>query len=298
MSIHFSPSYAPRELFNYAKFYGHSGKNKFHGTFDEERYYKFLEEAKSQGISNEVWPYQEIDEDFYTFNSSGYRTYEFSELQDGEFDLAVGCSYVEGLGLRQHETWLHHYETLSGVRLVNLGKGGGSNTSTKFSLLSWVLGDYPKPRKIIVLWTEPSRNTFVRESGSFVSLNPGWNKVHHVLHASDHIINILYQTSLQDNLIWSNHFIETFSMINLLAKGFDVPLYNFFPTMFWDDKDIENIFLRTTFPGHLLNFNNVSGGWAKFKNQNFYPAADGIHHGWQHQLPLAKDIYQVTHEEN
>lgn len=297
MSSQFTPSYTPHELFNYAKFYGHVGKNKFHGTYDEERYYKFLEQ-NAGSVSEEVWPYSKLDDDFYTFNSVGYRTYEFSDLQPGEFDLAVGCSYVEGLGLRQQETWLHHYEQLAGVQLVNLGKGGGSNTSTKFSLLSWLLGVYPKPRKILVLWTEPSRDTFVRQSGSLVSLNPGWNKIHHTLHHSDHIINILYQTSLQDNLIWSNRFIETFSMVNLLAKGFDISLYNFFPDIFWSGEDVKNIQSKTSFSSHSLNFNNVAGGWAKFKNYDFYPAADGVHHGWQHQMPLAQDIHKVTHEEN
>lgn len=298
MSIHFTPSYTPKELFNYAKFYGHEGKNQFHGTYDEERYHKFLALVEEQKITDDVWPYRSIDEDFYSFNTFGYRTYEFSDLKTGEFDLAIGCSYVEGLGLRQKETWLHHYECMAGVPLVNLGKGGGSNTSSKFSLMSWMLGNYPKPRKILVLWTEPSRNTFVRHGESFVSLNPGWNKIHHVLHTSDHIINILYQTSLQDSLIWSNNFIETFSVVNLLAKGFDVPLYNFFPSIFWDHDDISTIFSMTSFPGHILNFNNVSGGWSKFKNQDFYPAADGVHHGWQHQLPIAQDIFKVTNEEN
>lgn len=301
MSIHFNPSYSPRELFNYNKFYGHSGRNKFHGTYDEDRYYKFLENVTTLNLEDGVWPYHEIEEDFYTFNSMGYRTYEFSNLRSGEFDLAIGCSYVEGLGLRQHETWLHHHEVLSGIPLVNLGKGGGSNTSTKFSLLSWLLGNYPKPRKIIILWTEPSRDTYVRESGSFVSLNPGWNRIHHVLHASDETINTLYKTSLQDNIIWSNRFVDIFSTVNLIAKSMNIPLFNFFPDFFWSADDIRMVENTTLFSGHMLRFDNVTGGWRQFGPPGktmYYPAADGIHHGWQHQLPLAQDIFKVTHAEN
>jgi hypothetical protein len=298
MNINFNPSYNPAVLFDYAKMYGQQGESPFHGTYDEKRWQEFSTTTKALGVDSSVWPYYDIEEDFYSFNSLGYRTYEFSDLQEDKFDLAIGCSYVEGLGLRQKETWLHHYENKADIKLVNLGKGGASNTATKISLVSWLLGNFPKPRKIIILWTEPSRDTFVRSSGSLSNMNPGWNKIHHILHPSDHIINILYKTSLQDNLIWSNKFVDIFSTINLLAKGFNIPLYNFFPSFFWDTENVKNIQNKTTFSGHLLNYNNVLGGWSKFKTFDFYPAADGIHHGWQHQLPIASQIYKVTHEKD
>lgn len=301
MTISFNPSYYSNQLFNYNKFYGHTGKNPFHGTYDKERYYKFLENVKTLGITEQQWPYFHIEDDFYSFNSYGYRTYEFDEVKDGDFDLAIGCSYVEGLGLRQHELWIHHYEQMAGVKVINLGKGGGSNTSTKYSLFSWLSSGLPKPRKIIILWTEPSRETFVRECGSFVSLNPGWNKIHVILNDSDLVINTLYQTSLQDSVVWCNRFIDVFSTCNILAKSLNVPLYNFFPDFFWSQQDIERIEQQTSFTGSMLKFDNVSGGWRRFGppgNTLYYPAADGIHHGAQHQLPLAQDIYRVTHEEN
>lgn len=298
LTIPFNPSYYSNQLFNYNKFYGHNGKSPFHGTYDKERYYKFMEEVKAFNISEQEWPYLHIEDDFYSFNSYGYRTYEFDEVREGEFDLAIGCSYVEGLGVRQNELWIHHYEQMAGVKVINLGKGGGSNTSTKYSLMSWLSGEFPKPRKIIILWTEPSRETFVRESGSYVSLNPGWPRVHQMFHSSDSVINTLYQTSLQDSVIWCNRFIDVFSTCNVVAKSLNIPLYNFFPNFFWSETDVQRTEQQTSFSGHVLNFDNVVGGWRKFGTMNFYPAADGIHHGFQHQLPLAQDIYRMTHEEN
>lgn len=298
MSIEFKPSYISTQLFDYSISYGHQGKNQFHGSYDQERYYKFLDYVKSLGVDSNVWPYYNIEEDFYTFNSMGYRTYEFDDLGSGTFDLALGCSYVEGLGLRQSETWLSHYEHLAHTRLVNLGKGGGSNTLIKLSLLSWLSGSYPKPRKIIVLWTEPSRDTFVREGGSFVSLNPGWNEIHHLLYDSDNVINTMYQTSLRSNVMWSNRFVDLFTTVNLLAKSLSIPLYNFFPDLFWTEDDLEKVKVHTNFTGHLLKFDNVSDGWMDFKGTKIHPAADGVHHGPQHQLPIAKNIFKVTNEEN
>jgi hypothetical protein len=298
MDINFNPSYNPSALFDYAKMYGQQGKSPFHGSYDEKRWHEFSINAKKLGIDASVWPYYEIEEDFYSFNSLGYRTYEFSELEEGQFDLVLGCSYVEGLGLRKHETWVHHYENLSGMKLVNLGKGGASNTASKYNLVAWLLGNFPKPRKIIVLWTEPSRDTFVRESGSYVSLNPGWQKIWDVHTFSDELINRLYETSLKHNSIWSNKFIDVYTTVNLIAKASNISLYNFFPDFFWN-KGFTNILEKyTNFFGTIVDF-NVPGGWKKFGDGvNIYPAADGIHHGWQHQLSIASQIYKVTHEKD
>ncbi|MFZ9241518.1 MAG: hypothetical protein ACO22R_10285, partial [Chitinophagaceae bacterium] len=288
----------PSILFDYAKMYGQQGKSRFHGSYDEKRWQEFSVNAKKLGIDASVWPYYEIEEDFYSFNSLGYRTYEFSELQEGQFDLAIGCSYVEGLGLRQKETWLHHYENVAGVKLVNLGKGGASNTATKITLMSWLLGNYPKPRKIIVLWTEPSRDTYVREGGSYVSLNPGWQKIWDVHTFSDELINRLYETSLKHSSIWSNKFIDVYATVNLIAKTSGISLYNCFPQFFWKQEHLDVLKERTSFSGTIIDF-DVSGGWMKFTNSGkIYPAADGIHHGWQHQLPIASKIYKVTHEKD
>ena len=298
MTIPFNPSYYSNQMFNYNKFYGHTGKSPFHGSYDKERYYKFLENVKALEITEQQWPYFHIEDDFYSFNSYGYRTYEFDDVQKGEFDLVIGCSYVEGLGLRATEMWVNHYEQLAGIKVVNLGKGGGSNTSIKYSLTSWILGEFPMPRKIIILWTEPSRDTFIRECGSYVNLNPAWAKINEIFDGSDLVINTLYHNSLQDSVIWCNKFIDVFTSCNLFAKSLNIPLYNFFPDLWWKEEDIQRIERQTSFSGRILKFDNISGGWRKFNNSTFFPAADGIHHGPQHQLLVAENIFKVTNEEN
>ena len=103
-TVEFAPSYFGQVL----KF-PHQGVRKFHNNYDSERYQDVVKLVSDLEISEEIWPYYHLEEDFYKYNSFGYRTYELDELQKS-FDIAIGCCCVEGLGLRQEETWVHHYE--------------------------------------------------------------------------------------------------------------------------------------------------------------------------------------------
>jgi hypothetical protein len=49
------------------------------------------------------WYYYE-NEIIYKFNSWGYRTKEFHEL-DKDYMLTFGCSNTEGIGLNSNDTW-------------------------------------------------------------------------------------------------------------------------------------------------------------------------------------------------
>lgn len=299
MSI-FHPTYNSKNLFNYT-ICGHQGKKRFHGTYDEKLYYEMLPNVQALGITEDTWPYFTVEDDFYEFNKLGYRTYEFDELVSDEFDLVLGCSFVEGLGLRKNELWVSHYEKMTGRKLVNLGKGGSSCTHTKMTLLSWIMSDMPKPRTVIISWTEPSRETLLREGGVYQNLNPGYAIIHPALNVIDESINIFYRSTLPHNVIWSNRFIDIFSVTNVFMKLWGVPVYNFFPEMFWSDDNIHQVKELTGFIGTRLIYTNVEGGWKKYGPPGqslFYPACDGIHYGPQHQKPLAEQIYKVIYEKD
>ena len=296
----FQPTYNSKDFSNYT-LHGHQGKKKFHGTYDEQLYYKMVSNTSALGIAEDVWPYYQIEEDFYEFNKLGYRTYEFEDLEENNFDLVLGCSFVEGLGLRKNELWVSHFEKMTGTKLVNLGKGGASCTHTKMILLSWIMNVMPKPRNVIVVWTEPARETFVREGNVYQNLNPGYTVIDTILSDVDYSINSVYKSILPHSSVWSNRFIDTFSTTNVIMKLWGVPVHNFFLEMFWSDDNIDMIRQMTGISGTRLIYNNVEGGWKKYGPPGqslFYPACDGIHYGPQHQKPLAEQIYKVIYEKD
>ena len=70
---------------------------KFTQTDSEEKFYQNREKF---GVD---WYYYDKQID-YKYNSWGYRTKEFSELND-DYILVFGCSFTEGIGLNYDDTW-------------------------------------------------------------------------------------------------------------------------------------------------------------------------------------------------
>lgn len=298
----FEPSYKISDLFNYVKAYGCSKKSKFTGTFEIDLHEKTLQKAKELGISNSVWPYYELEDDFYILNSYGYRTDEFDTYEDDKFDIVIGCSFTEGVGLRKQEMWVHHYEQRMNTRTVNLGKGGNSNKNIKNTLLSWYLSGRAKPKRVLLNWTEATRCTYVRvghdgQEGTPVHLNYRW-RIDKVIDEHDAVINELYETRLKSNPFWSNDFIEDLAVANALCKAWGVKVYNFPISISWTPDDIDNIYKYTDIKCYIIEY-NLYEGWGRMGDKKFFPASDGSHFGPQHQLPIAEQMQKIIlHEEN
>lgn len=293
----FEPSYTSNDVFNYVNYYGLERVSKFSGTFEKDLYETTRKRATELGISNEDWPYYELEDDFYILNSYGYRTDEFDTFSDNMFDMILGCSFVEGIGLRKSEMWVTQYENLLNTRTVNLAKGGNSNKNIKNTLFSWFLSNKPKPRRVLLCWTEATRNTYIRTAGAPVHLNYGWRIKNH-LDNTDKIIDEVFDTRLKSNTLWSNDFIEDFSSANALCKSWGVKVYNVLNSVSWNVNDTEVIKKYTGIScGHFTyDFNS---GWERSNGRRFYPAADGSHFGPQHQFHVAKQIQDIiTYEEN
>ena len=104
----------------------------------------------------------------YTYNDMGYRTINFDKL-DSDFVLCFGCSYTEGVGVTDSETWPAMLEKLIETQCINLGQGG---TGMHFQLINatqWLKNKMPMPKAVILQIPEVTRtpNAYVR-----------WNQYH------------------------------------------------------------------------------------------------------------------------
>ena len=106
----------------------------------------------------------------YTYNDMGYRTINFDKL-DSDFVLCFGCSYTEGVGVTDSETWPAMLEDRVETQCINLGQGG---TGMHFQLINatqWIKNTMPTPRAVILQIPEVTRtpNAYVR-----------YNQYHHL----------------------------------------------------------------------------------------------------------------------
>jgi hypothetical protein len=282
-TVEFSPTYDGQLLR-----FPHKDKQKFHGEYDQLRYNSILETVTALNIPKEIWPYYTVEEDFYQYNSLGYRTHHFDNLSD-TFDIAIGCCCVEGLGLRHTETWVHHYEQDTGRQVINLGKGGTGCNYININLLGW-LRDYPYPKRVIIFWSDPTTRTVFSENKSFSNLNYGNKRIHPVTTKSDERINLWYNAELQESIISSNEFILTYNNTNIILKNSGITVMNCFPSVYWREEDAHRVAEMTETQTHYINYNNIDGGWATFRDYQYFPAADMTHHGPQHQKPITEQI--------
>lgn len=64
----------------------------------------------------------------YKFNDFGYRaSFNYESLLDTEKIICIGCSFTEGVGLDETETWPYLLSQKIGLPYLNLGVAGGSD---------------------------------------------------------------------------------------------------------------------------------------------------------------------------
>lgn len=113
----------------------------------------------------------------YRFNALGYRSPEFDQSADIRV-LAVGCSYVLGVGLPEDALFHHVFaERLRarcdrGVIVWNLGSAGGSNDYIARILQLAV--PFLDPDIVLVNLTHASRREYASAENQLIAYNPGW----------------------------------------------------------------------------------------------------------------------------
>jgi hypothetical protein len=99
------------------------------GTDTIEQYEKNIQNNDSYNLLKKLgWIDTVID---YTYNSQGFRCEEFDQRDSA---IAVGCSFTEGVGLHESQTWPAYLADLLDLPVWNLGSGGGS-IDTVFRIL-------------------------------------------------------------------------------------------------------------------------------------------------------------------
>lgn len=283
--------FSPRKNWNIPSF-PRRGACKFHNTYDELRYQEMLQHVISLDIPEDVWPYRDIEEDFYHFNSQGYRTYEWVNVAS-KYDLTIGCCCVEGVGVRKQEHWTTLYEQNTNRQLVNLGKAGVGASYIHHTLMAWLQHppvELPMPERVFIFWPEPSIHSVLREDDSWALLNYGNQRIHPEHFSSDQVYNIEYQQVLSSPVVYSNNFLMHFLSTHMMLRATNSKVYNIFPSTSWKPEDVSHIENITNVPCVYVSLNNTEGGWGKFQDYQYFPGADATHHGWQHQYPLYKSI--------
>lgn len=127
----------------------YSKNNNFSGLDTEEEFEKNLQLMPSD------WHYR-TKKITYKYNSSGYRTYEWKDIDWKNAITVLGCSHIFGTGLAEDETMCYQIEKLTGRQTVNLGYGGGSNEIILYNVTN-MINNFEKPYAIIIGWTSIDR---------------------------------------------------------------------------------------------------------------------------------------------
>lgn len=207
------------------------------------KYYFFSTDSKQQFVANKRklgpdWAYYNSTIE-YKFNNLGYRTKNIDELNDN-FLLTFGCSYTEGVGLNQNETWAELIAPKINLDLYNHAKQGSGVDIQYYNAMLWIMSGKPKPKMIIVQWPHKSRKSFADTIGDQIhiqdrsytkTIDGKWWKKRYIQDTAEMELNVLF---------W-------FESFNNLWKLEEVPVLNFT----WDD-DLSETLKRSRYLIHRI----------------------------------------------
>jgi hypothetical protein len=133
---------------------------KFFNTDDEQ---KFIKNCKSLDPMLSNWKYRDLELN-YSMNNIGMRvkhidTDEHYITEDYDWSdkiLLLGCSQVQGLGVRYEDTIGETIAKQTSMKVINWGVSA-SGPDTVFTNAMWVATQRNRPYRIIILWPESSR---------------------------------------------------------------------------------------------------------------------------------------------
>jgi hypothetical protein len=121
----------------------------------------------------------------YCYNSYGFRDQEFEVVPSG---LALGCSFTEGVGVAESQSWPQQLQQILGVRVWNLGVGG-AGIGTAFRMLNrWLT--HLQPQFVVLLIPPAARLEICTVNQEFQTIMPtnvtdqglGWHQDQYVRH--------------------------------------------------------------------------------------------------------------------
>jgi hypothetical protein len=108
------------------------------------------------------WYYYDKDIE-YKYNSWGYRSKEFSELND-DYILVLGCSFTEGIGLHYDDMWSTKLANELNMDVFNLSIGGSGPDIVFYNTIlfhNFVLKNGKLPKYVVYQWTFENRTSYM-----------------------------------------------------------------------------------------------------------------------------------------
>ena len=141
--------------------------------FGTDTLYQFQDNLRQGHIPED---YQQPECITYKFNSQGFRTSELSSYTHNEFLLALGCSYTQGVGLRQSETWCEILANNLDIQCMNLALGGTGVDYVYYQTLAYVRTNRPTPKIAVYQITHQEREGWMytnhTDYNMLVKVNP------------------------------------------------------------------------------------------------------------------------------
>lgn len=148
--------------------------NRYFNFYSMDTEQSFLENSKKFRTAGEDWPYlnKHID---YKFNSQGYRTNEWQNINWQESVVIFGCSNVLGEGLAEEDTVSSQLSKLLDRPVVNLGVSG---TGIFFNFYNSVMLDknFPTPYAVVQMWPDSARVELFNETTVLIHTPWGFGK--------------------------------------------------------------------------------------------------------------------------
>lgn len=145
---------------------------------------------------------------YYNLNSSGYRTYEWNDIDWKEAIVLLGCSNTFGMAVAEDETISYFLEALTQRQVVNLGYPSGSN-DTIVNNLSTVFEKFGTPYAVVINWSCLDRFRYYHK---FEYIDVGvWNNP----------VDGMSPKTVQDNVDISELYqLQAMDQYNLWMKGY------------------------------------------------------------------------------
>jgi hypothetical protein len=118
----------------------------------------------------------------YEYNAQGFRTVNLDHVVDKSVDIALGCSFVEGIGLPNESTVSYIVSQRTTRTVLNLGIGGGS-TDTVARILTNVAPLY-NIGTVYILWPDIHRFEMYRKD-RIDTILPTKSSIEHVWYMDD-----------------------------------------------------------------------------------------------------------------
>lgn len=107
----------------------------------------------------------------YKYNSLGYRTKEFDEINKENFFLSYGCSFTEGTGLAEDEIWCSLVADNLKIDCLNYGKGGQGIEFIHLNVMAFLKNSSHMP-KFVIIQIPNSQRISTRSLENFRTLTP------------------------------------------------------------------------------------------------------------------------------